>query len=115
VPKDGAEMRAGVRVLKALRLHEVSVVSLPADSGARISSVKERRAQFDPSDLDDLPQTLREFERWLHSVGFSKTRACAIANKGWRVDDDPNPNVIQPADIPTVATGLLALFKSIKG
>ena len=47
----------------------------------------------------------------------AKTRATAIANKGFRLDsDNPDPNApISQEDLPTVATGLLALFKSFKG
>lgn len=114
VPKDGSEMRGPLRVLKALRLHEVYVVSLPADAGARISNVKERR----PVELlagDDMPETRREFERMLLSLGFTKARATAIATKGWQVEPQDDEVNIPPAELQAVAGALLAFQRALKG
>ena len=113
VPRDGSEMRGPVRVLKALRLHEVSVVSLPADSGARITSVKER-GQLATLDPDDLPTTRRELERMLIGLGFTKQRATALASKGWQVDADPDDE-IPVADLRALATALTAFQRNLRG
>lgn len=70
----GAEMRNGVNVLKALDLHEVSVVTLPADEHARVTAVKQ---------LEGRPETRREFERALCALGFTRKEAERIATKGF--------------------------------
>lgn len=114
VPKNGSEMRGPVRLLKSLRLHEISVVSMPADSGARISNVKERRPVELLSD-DDMPETRREFERMLLSIGFTKARATAIATKGWQVDAEAIEADIDPAELQAVAGALLAFQRALKG
>ena len=114
IPEGGAETRGQVRLLKSLRLHEISVVSLPADAGARISSVKERR----PVELlagDDMPETRREFERMLLSLGFTKARATAIATKGWQVEPQDDEVNIPPAELQAVAGALLAFQRALKG
>lgn len=117
IGKDGAESRAGIRLLKSVQLHEVSLVCLPADSGARISSVKERR----PVELlagDDMPETRREFERMLQALGFTKQRATALASKGWVSEGDPSPNdsdKLSPAELQALAGALMAFQHSLKG
>ncbi len=68
----GAEQKGDVRMLKALDLVEVSVVSLPADPGARVLSVKSEQ-----------PTNLRAFEHALQSMGFSRRHAIAIAARGF--------------------------------
>ena len=106
IPKNGAEFRGEVRLLKSIALLEVSLVTLPADAGARVSSVKSE---------DDMPQTLREFERVLHSIGFSKTRAALLAKKGWTADE-PDPD--EPLDLPklqAIAAQLHSFTTALKG
>jgi HK97 family phage prohead protease len=110
----GEEIRAdGVRVLKQIVLHEVSVVTIPADAGARISSVKTE---------GELPQSVREFERWLHRCGFSKTRATVIARHGfkvdphWQADDDPEPSDdLDPEKLAALAAQFASFTIALKG
>lgn len=77
---DGAEFRddeaAGrmVRVLKRLKLREVSCVSFPMNDMARITAVK----------AADAVATVREFERLMRSIGFSIAQAKAIAAGGFK-------------------------------
>ncbi|HEV2502340.1 MAG TPA: HK97 family phage prohead protease [Mesorhizobium sp.] len=69
------EKRPGVTRLKKVDLREISLVTMPMNIEARITSVK--------SLLDDgkLP-TVREFEEFLRDAGgFSKSLAAAIAGK----------------------------------
>lgn len=77
VHKDGMEMRNdGIRVLKEIKLVEVSVVTHPADSHARIdlTSVKfEALAAC---------KSISDFERFLReAVGCSRGLAVALANQ----------------------------------
>ena len=108
IPPNGGETRSdGVRVLKSIELHEISVVSLPADSSARVSSVKAD---------DGVPQTLREYERVLHQLGFSKSRASLLAKRGWCADEAPDLD--EPLDLPklqAIAAQLHTFTLALKG
>jgi len=59
-----------VRVLTEIDLVEVSLVTMPADEAALLSSVKSVR-------------TIRDLETILETVGFSRTEARAICARGW--------------------------------
>jgi len=73
VPLGGAEyLPEGVTLLKEIALHEVSVVALPANHGARITSVKSFNSK------NELVDFLRE-------NGVAKTAAARIAAGGWPV------------------------------
>lgn len=78
IPAGGAAMddrRPGVRRLKKVDLREVSLVTMPMNIRAKVTSVK--------SILDGgrMP-TVREFEEFLRDAGgFSKSLAAAIASK----------------------------------
>ena len=62
-----------VRNLTKLSLWEISIVTFPANTRAKVASVKE-----DPSN------SIREFENFLRDAGgFSKAQAVAIANHGF--------------------------------
>ena len=78
IPAGGADMdpkRRGVRQLKKLDLREISVVTMPMNISAKITSVKSLL------EAGELP-TVREFEEFLRDAGgFSKTLAAAIAGK----------------------------------
>lgn len=63
----------GVIELRAADLVEVSVVTLPANPGARITSV---RSQAEP------PASLRELEAALRDLGYNRREAAAIAQRG---------------------------------
>jgi HK97 family phage prohead protease len=77
IPAGGAEpdeKRRGVTRLKKIDLREISLVTMPMNIQARVTTVK--------SILDGgaLP-TVREFEEHLRDAGFSKSLAAAIAGK----------------------------------
>jgi hypothetical protein len=74
VPPGGSEYHDGVNLLKSVDLHEVSAVTIPADSSARITSVKTMVTK---------PATLRAFEQALEEIGLSRREARAVAAKGW--------------------------------
>lgn len=69
------KMVGKARHLIEVALHEVSLVTIPMNSKALITSVK------DIAGDGKLP-TLPEFEDFLREAGFSKTQATAIAGKG---------------------------------
>ena len=77
IPPGGAESRNEVRLIKAVDLAEISIVSLPADSRARVTAVKAER-----------PGTLRELQHALQDLGYSRREAAAIARKGFAGLDD---------------------------
>lgn len=64
------EDKKGVRYLKELSLHEVSVVTFPMNELARVSSVKS---------ID----TIRDFEQVMRDLGFSRQEAKTIASGGF--------------------------------
>lgn len=72
VGPDGVESKNGVRLLKAIDLQEISIVSLPADSRARVIAVKSQR-----------PETLRDLQHALQELGYSRRQAVAILEKGY--------------------------------
>lgn len=81
VPKGGSEYREGINFLKQIDLAEVSIVSVPADSAARISSVK---------GLAIKPVTVRGLEEALQEIGFSRREAKNIAAKGYGAISAPD-------------------------
>lgn len=66
---------AGALLLKEVRIHEVSVVSMPMNAEARVDAVK---AALEEGVLP----SLKDFEKFLREAGFSKTQAVAIASHG---------------------------------
>lgn len=81
VQAGGSEHSGGVTYLKSIDLHEVSVVAIPADSAARISSVKSQPIK---------PVTVRGFEDALRELGFSRREAQNIAFKGFSAVAEPD-------------------------
>jgi HK97 family phage prohead protease len=71
----GAEYtNGGVRLLKALKLYEVSVVTFGMNPLARVESVKAARLS-----------TIREFEDFLRDAGgFTNAQAKLLASGGWK-------------------------------
>jgi HK97 family phage prohead protease len=61
----------GARVLKELLLFEVSLVVLPANPRARITAVKSI-------------SSIRDFERFLHESGYSRSEASRLALHGYK-------------------------------
>lgn len=72
---DQVDKKTGTRTLLDVDLWEVSLVTFPANTQARVDAVKEALIH---GDLPSLP----EFERFLREAGFSKSQATAIAGKG---------------------------------
>jgi HK97 family phage prohead protease len=69
---DYTETENGRTIHKWSQLAEISPVAFPADSSARLVSVKSEDFEF---------ETIRDFERYLRDVGHSKTEALAIVSK----------------------------------
>lgn len=69
------DAKRGVRILKDVKLWEVSPVNFPAQPRAAVDTVK---SMIREGDLPSLPQ----FEDFLREAGFSKSQATAIASKG---------------------------------
>ncbi len=63
----------GVRVLQDIDVKEISVVAMPSNTSARITSVKSGFI-----DADEIKSS-REFERMLHDIGFSRSFANRMA------------------------------------
>ena len=74
IPKDGSEEKEnGGRILKAIDLVEISVVSMPMDIDARITSVKE--------EINDI-ENMKEAELYLRDSGvFSRSTATAYVSR----------------------------------
>jgi len=79
VPAGSAERdrTTGIRKLKAIDLLEVSVVTFPANLGARVANAKAMLASGDVPDLGDC-------ERLLHAAGFTRRQAKALLADGYR-------------------------------
>lgn len=75
IPYGGAELVDGARLLKEIDLHEISLVAMPANPSAKITSMK----CFDP----DNPNP-REFERAARdALGLSAREAKRLMAGGW--------------------------------
>lgn len=111
VPPGGDEVRAGIRLLKHISLHEISLVTLPADLGARVTSVKAAADEITLRDLvGEPPENLRDFERLLHQLGYSKTRSAVLAAYGFKAK--PSRDDFDPQQLAAVASQL-ATFQSL--
>lgn len=66
-----------VRTFKEVELYECSLVAFPANPQAKIQAVR-----------NNLPKTVREFERYLRESGFSKDDAVRIASKGFETKQE---------------------------
>ena len=70
----GARDRFGVRRLEKIDLWEISVVTFPMQTDARVTAVKGGQ-----------PPTVREFERWLtQDAGFTRSQARALMREGYK-------------------------------
>lgn len=70
---EAEEYVESVRILKKVRLMEVSLVTFPANKEASVVSVK-----------DDLPDNERDFEKMLRDIGYGRTQSKAIVSKGFK-------------------------------
>lgn len=96
----GSEFIGGVNVLKHVDLAEISVVALPADASARINVVKAAAEK---------PATIREFEKALQSLGYSRKEAAHIAAKGFGEPEDLGTSY---EELAAVKAALVSLNKS---
>lgn len=65
----------GVRLIHDVDLVEVSLVTFPANTAATITQVK------------SMPDTVRDFEKFLRDAGYSKQEAKSIASHGFKAKD----------------------------
>lgn len=98
-PQGGAQIEKGVRVLSKLDLYEVSPVTFPMNSRARIEAVKadqmgEAMRDFAQRLRDGEPPEIKEFENVLREAGIPKSMATRIASVGYAkaVRGDPEGN-----------------------
>ncbi len=63
--------KTGIRSLQEIELYEISLVTFPANTKAKIDSVK------------SLPGTIREFENFLCDAGYSRSESKRIASHGF--------------------------------
>jgi len=81
VNENGSQVKNGVNYLLDVELAEISLVSLPSNPQARVTSVKNLNSAK--------PHTLREFETLLREAGnFSRKEAADISQKGFWVKAD---------------------------
>lgn len=100
VPPGGAQETGAARLLKSIKLFEVSAVALPANHRARIIAVK------------STPQTPREFEAVLRDVaGFSSRQAKAVAARGWAAIQDRDGPADEASEISALFTQYQTLLK----
>jgi HK97 family phage prohead protease len=77
IKPNGAGYEGPQRILKALDLVEISVVSLPANHAARVTSIKSVGEIRRPDNIRDFEAALRD------ACGFSVREAKRIASAGW--------------------------------
>lgn len=87
VPDDGAVMSGRQRTITKADLVEVSIVSLPANSAARVVQVK----------------SIREFEESLRDAGFPKAAARKLAAGGWPALGGATPDDAGMRELVTLA------------
>ncbi|GLK90036.1 HK97 family phage prohead protease [Pseudomonas turukhanskensis] len=106
IPAGGAEIVNGARLLKEIDLIEVSLVALPANPAARITSVK----SFDPCNPNP-----REFERAARdALGLSAREAKRLMAGGWNGlvrDEQPDDS----ADLARIAAKLQRITATLQG
>jgi HK97 family phage prohead protease len=85
IDKNGSEVKNGIRYIKSIsRLAEVSVVSIPANSAARLVALKKCS-----------PQQLRSFERMLiKSSGLTKKEATGAVCGHWDIKESQEVRLI---------------------
>jgi len=67
------DSKSQVRTIEEIELYEISLVTFPANEKARIQSVKS----------DQLPKTVREFEKFLRDAGYSQSESKRISLYGF--------------------------------
>ncbi|CJK78788.1 prophage LambdaSa2%2C protease [Streptococcus pneumoniae] len=106
IPAGGAEIKNGARLLKQIDLVEVSLVALPANTSARITSVK----SFDPVNPNP-----RDFERSVRdALGLSAREAKRLMAGGWNGlvrDEQPDDS----AELAAIAAKLQSITQALQG
>jgi HK97 family phage prohead protease len=85
--------KAGHRRLTAVELIETSLVAVPANSEARILSVRSALPSAD--EIHDV----RAFEKFLRDAGFPKALAAGLASRGWSAVGRGDPDEAAIADL----------------
>lgn len=100
VPKDGFERKGDVRYLKHLNLHEVSVVTFPANDRARVSGVKAMDAIESMKSQSEAEDILRDvgFSRQAAMTFLSRHKAITQSDSGEGLKDDLAANVYRLAN-----------------
>jgi len=93
---------AGHRLLHAVDLVEISLVSVPANSRAKITSVK---SAYTPRDLETI----------LRDAGVPKALAAGVITKGWRDANDDRREADDEAQKSIIATLAAATARLTKG
>jgi len=93
---------ANVRHLREVNLMEVSIVTFPANTEASVTSVK-----------NELPDTEREFEKFLRDAGYSRSQAKAITARGFKTQEDEQRDVVDESVKSEVKNFLDTLNKSL--
>lgn len=88
--KSERDEESGIRTLLAIDLWEVSIVTFPANTKARITDVK------------SLPTNIREFEGHLRDVGFSAQAAKSIASSGFKAADNARDEQAALAELSSI-------------
>lgn len=106
---EDVEFRDEIRVIKNIsKLHEVSVVTYPADDAARVDLDSVKSALDEIENMKDLESFLRE------ACGFSKTLATATASRCKRIFTRGEPGVIQlPSDLASLIARNLQESKTL--
>lgn len=104
LPGGGEIMESGVRVLKALKLWEISVVTWGMNPLAGVTDAKQYEKQI---------STIRDFEDFLRDVGgFSNAQAKLLASGGWRTLQQARDESGGEGD--KAAKGILDFLSTIK-
>jgi hypothetical protein len=96
VAKEEYDRTNDVRVLKQINLWEVSPVTFPANSDARVEAVKQADWGY------------RGLERILRDVGFSRSESKLIASRGLGALREADASGLSPDDV----AELVARFRS---
>jgi HK97 family phage prohead protease len=99
------DSKSDLVTLDVIDLWEVSIVTFPAGSSARVDGVKAI------AEYGKLP-TVREFEAALGELGFSNSRAEIIVSKGYAYLLRQRDSAAQASDAKTILDGLVETIRS---
>jgi uncharacterized protein len=102
------DRRGNGRLIKAVDLFEVSLVTMPMNEEAGVTGIK------------GAPPTVREFERTLNSLGFTNSAAKAIIASGYKGyldslrDAGDGPPQVDPREADELKATLQRILKGLK-